>query len=98
MTLIMAILSVLAVWAFLLVLAIGLLIIWKALDSVRGSMEKITMGVRAIEKETDPLSAHAGRLAERIGETNQVVGAASQGLVQLDTDLGLAAPLLRPSK
>ncbi len=98
MTLIMAILSVLAVWTFLLVLVIGLLIIWKALESVRGSMEKITLGVRAIEKETDPLGAHAGVLAERIVKTNQVVGAASQGLVQLDSDLGAAAPLLRPSR
>lgn len=98
MTLMLSILSVLAVWTFLLVLVIGLLLIWKALESVRGSLEKITMGVRAIEKETDPLSGHAGTLTERINQTNQVVGAASQGLVQLDTDLGAAAPLLRPGR
>ncbi len=98
MTLIMAMLSVLAVWIFLLVLVFGLLIIWKALESVRGSMEKIAMGVRAIEKETDPLAAHAGTLADGIQKTNQVVGAASQGLSQLDSDLGAAAPLLRPSR
>ncbi len=98
MTLLMAILSVLAVWTFLLVLVIGLLIIWKALESVRGSMEKITMGVRAIEKETDPLDAHAGTLAERINQTNQVVGTAAQGMAQLDRDLGAAAPLLRPGR
>ncbi len=94
MTLIMAILSVLAVWTFLLVLVLGLLIIWKALEGVRESLEKIAMGVRAIEKETAPLAAHAGVLAERIQDTSQVVGTASQGLAQLDNDLPLAAPLL----
>lgn len=98
MTLLMAILSVIAVWAFLLVLLIGLLLIWKVLDSIRISMERITMGVRAIEQETNPLRAHAGTLAERIQQTNQGVQGVSQGLTQIDSDLGAVAPLLRPNQ
>jgi len=57
------ILSVLAVWALLGVLVIGLLLVLKTLEGVRGSLEKIAMGVRAIEQETKPLSAHIDALA-----------------------------------
>jgi uncharacterized protein YoxC len=96
MTLLMTLLTVLGIWAFLVVLAVGLLLIEKVLESVRGYLEKITMGVRAIEKETEPLNKYAALLVDRINRANQVVGAASQDLAQVDTDLGTAANLLRP--
>jgi hypothetical protein len=96
MTLLMTLLTVLGIWAFLVVLAVGLLLIEKVLESVRGYLEKIAMGVRAIEKETQPLDDHAALLADRINRANQVVGAASQDLTQVDADLGVAANLLRP--
>ncbi len=95
MTLLLTILSVLAVWAFLFILVIALLLIEKVLESVRAYLEKIAMGVRAIEQETSPLSAQAGVLAERLTQTNQVVGAASQGLDQVNADLGPAAASLK---
>lgn len=55
MPLLLTILSVIAVWAFLSVLACGLLLILKALQSVRGTLEKIALGVRAIEHQAAPL-------------------------------------------
>lgn len=97
MTLLMAIVTLLAVWSFLLVLLIGLLLIEKVLESVRSYLEKIAMGVRAIEKETAPLASHAATLADEINQANSGVGAVSEGLVQVDTDLGTAANLLKSS-
>src|SRR5919204_100866 len=68
MTLLLTICSVLAVWALLTVLVVGLLLVLKTLESIRGSMEKIAMGVRAIEQETLPLGAHADTLAATLAQ------------------------------
>jgi hypothetical protein len=58
MPLLLTILSVLALWSFLTLLVFGLLLIRKVLEGVRGNMERITMGVRAIERQTAPLDLH----------------------------------------
>lgn len=55
MALLLTILSVLAVWSLLALLVIGLLLIHKSLQSVMLRLEQITMGVRAIERQTEPL-------------------------------------------
>jgi hypothetical protein len=55
MRLLLTILSVVSLWSFLTLLVFGLLLIRKVLESVRGNMERITMGVRAIERQTAPL-------------------------------------------
>ena len=55
MPLLLTILSVVSLWSFLTLLVFGLLLIRKVLESVRGNMERITMGVRAIERQTAPL-------------------------------------------
>ena len=83
MTLLLTICSVLAVWALLTVLVVGLLLVLKTLESIRGSMEKIAMGVRAIEQETLPLGAHADALAATLAEApaGEVVAARLRGLV-----------------
>lgn len=52
----LTILTALAFWALLLALAISLFLILRALQSIRGYIEKITFGVRAIEKETEMLA------------------------------------------
>jgi hypothetical protein len=62
MELLLTILSVLAVWALLGVLVFGLLFVIKVLQGVRRHMEKIAMGVRAIEHQALPL----GRRAEAV--------------------------------
>jgi hypothetical protein len=59
MPFLLTVLSVLSVWSLLALLIIGLLLIRKTLESVRISLERIAMGVRAIEKETEPLGPHA---------------------------------------
>ena len=68
MPVLLTILSVLAVWSLLGVLVIGLLLVLKTLEGVRGSLEKIAMGVRAIEQETKPLSAHIDALAATLAQ------------------------------
>lgn len=76
MALILAILSVLMLWVFLGVLIIGLLLILKALESVRTSLEKITAGVRAIEQET----AQLGFSTKRVTDSLDTVVGEAQGL------------------
>lgn len=73
MVLLLTVLSVLAVWALLGLLVVGLLLIFKALDSVRRNLEQIAMGVRAIETETAPLGSNAMRLRDNIGDVTHAV-------------------------
>ena len=63
MPVLLTVLSVLVVWAFLTVLVLGLLLIFKGLQGTGSSLEKVTMGVRAIERQTDPLESHAEEVA-----------------------------------
>jgi hypothetical protein len=95
MPLLLTILSVLAGWALLAVLMVGLRLILKPLESIRGSLEKIVWGVRAIEQQTSPLGAHADALTTSLGETGDAVGAAADRLGKVDRDLDGAGPALR---
>jgi hypothetical protein len=70
------ILSVLTVWGLLTVLVVGLLLILKVLESVRASLRRIAMGVRAIEQETKPLGAHSAALADTLDRATTVRDAA----------------------
>lgn len=90
MPLLLTILSVLAVWAFLTVLVLGLLLIYKPLVSVRAFLEKITMGVRAIEHQVAPLGVHADTLAARLPDTAAALGAAADALRAVERDLDRA--------
>lgn len=65
-TLLLTILSVLLAWGFLTALVAGLLIILKSLQSVRGSLEQIAMGVRAIRHQVRPFGTSAAGTAEGI--------------------------------
>ena len=60
--LLLTILSVLAVWSLLTALIVGLLYVFKALESIRDVLHRIAMGVRAIEQETAPLENLASQL------------------------------------
>lgn len=80
-------LSVLAVWALLGVLLIGLLLIFKALQSTRGWVEKVTMGVRAIEHQMAPLDEHADALVASLDEAATAVLAASRRVERLAREL-----------
>jgi hypothetical protein len=60
--LLLTLLSVLALWAFLTTLIVGLLLVVKPLESIRAVLQRIAMGVRAIERETTPIHDLAHRL------------------------------------
>jgi hypothetical protein len=96
MILLLTILSVLALWALLGVLILGLLLILRPLQSVRGYLEKITMGVRAIEHQTLPLGARTDTLVGGLGELNATLRVAEGHLAGAGQHLNRAAPLLRP--
>ncbi len=95
MPLLLTILSVLALWALLGVLIIGLLLILRPLQTIRGYLEKITMGVRAIEQQTGPLGARADTLGESLGQMSATLGVAAGHIASVDRNLDAAAPALR---
>lgn len=68
MTLLLTLLSVVAGLAFLSLLVLGLLFIFKPLESVRRSLRQIAMGVRAIEHQTRPLASRARALEEGLSQ------------------------------
>jgi hypothetical protein len=61
-------LSVLAAWALLGVVAVGLLLVVKSLQSIRHWLEKITVGLRAVEHQTKGLVARGTVLTASFGE------------------------------
>lgn len=95
MRVLLTVLSVLAGWALLAVLMVGLRSIMKQLESIRGYLEKIVWGVRAIEQQTVPLGAHADALTTLLGETGDAVGAAADQLNKVGRDIDAAGPALR---
>lgn len=95
MTLLLTILSVLAAWTFLAVLVMGLLLILKPLQSVRAHLEKIAMGVRAIEQETAPLRTHLDTVTASMGDAVGAAGTAALRLRGIDRSLDDALPALQ---
>lgn len=65
MSALMTLASILAAALLLSVLAVGLLLIVKVLQSVRGYLEQIAMGVRAIEKQSEAIPTGMAELVER---------------------------------
>jgi hypothetical protein len=84
MALLPTIVSVLAVWAFLAVLVLGLLLVMKTLQSIRGYLEKVAMGVRAIETQTGLLGHRAEALARAMAETAPAARSAARALGRLE--------------
>ncbi len=91
MPVVLMILSVLAAWALLGVLAAGLLLIVKALQSIRGWFEKIVVGVRAVEQQLAPLDAYARALSASTTDATAALDAAARRLAETDTALRAAA-------
>jgi hypothetical protein len=91
MLLLLTILSVLAFWAFLNVLIIGLYLIFKPLEGVRIYLEKITMGVRAIERQTRPLAAYSEEAGGKLEATNVALQKAGRRLNMIEIKLDTAA-------
>lgn len=95
MVLHLPVLSGLAAVLLLVVLAVGLLRILRALTSIRESFSKIAMGVRAIDSETAPLPKGLAGLNETLtalggglGSVNSHLKAAGKKLEDLGASVG----------
>ncbi len=91
MELLLAILTVLAGWAFLAVVAIGLLLLIKSLQSIRRYLEQIVVGLRAVEHHTASLPPHVGGLASSLDEAVAAVSGAEGAVSDVNRDLGRLA-------
>lgn len=80
MMVLMSIASVVGAAVFLTVLALGLLLIVKPLQSVRGYLEQIAMGVRAIETHAKSIPHGLGELTERLEPLAEELGRAAERL------------------
>jgi hypothetical protein len=95
MELLLTILSVVALWALLTLLVLGLLVILKELESIRAYLQKIAMGVRAIDMETAPLGRHATKVAGTLGITIEGLTATVGRLSDVERDLDGALAALQ---
>jgi len=80
MVLLLTVLSGLAGALLLMVLAVGLLRILRALTSIRESLSKIAMGVRAIDSETAPLPKHLDGLNDTLTTLGEGLGSVESHL------------------
>jgi hypothetical protein len=92
MELLFAIAAVLAIWAFLGVLTVGLLLVMKSLQSVRAWFERIAAGVRAIEQQSAPLATHAAEIRTSLEHTDAAFERARLSLAAADRRLADAPP------
>ena len=92
--LLLAILSVLAGWTLLGLLAVGLFLILKVLQSVRGYFEKIAMGVRAIEQQLVSLPSHAEEANAALAAAAGAVTTVADRFVEMERLLEAARPAL----
>jgi hypothetical protein len=98
MPLLLTILSVLAFWAFLQLLIFGLYFIYKSLQATRVYLEKITFGVRAIERQSRPLREQGPRLISAVEQADTRLHRLKQQLSRVDANLAKAAPRLKPPR
>ena len=95
MSLLLTMLSVLALWGFLTALVVGLLLVLKPLESIRGHLQRITAGVRAIERETSPIQALSEQLPGAASALRAALDPLAGRLRGLDVALERALPTLR---
>ena len=95
MVLLLTILSGLAGALLLVVLAVGLLRILRALTSIRDTLAKIAMGVRAIDSETAPLPKHLGGLNDTLTALGGGLGSVNSHLKAAGEKLERVGGLLR---
>lgn len=77
MMLLQAIVSVIMAVLLLSVLIVGLLLILKPLQGVRGSLEQVAMGVRAIESHAKALPEDVEDLSDSMAASAEAVGRAA---------------------
>lgn len=95
MEILLTILSVFAAWALLGVLAIGLVLTLKSLQSIRGWLEKVATGIRASEHQMAPLGRHVDTLSASIGGASAGLAATRARLVNVERELTARASARR---
>jgi uncharacterized protein YoxC len=90
----LTILTILAAAALLVVLGVGLYHIAKTLESIGRSLDKIALGVRAIEVETAPLPARIDGINNSLAPVVGGFAAVGDTLNSADQNLGKLAGML----
>jgi hypothetical protein len=73
----LTVLSAIGAWALIGALLVGLLLVFKELQSIRHWFEKITVGVRAVEHQTATLRERGEVLSTSMREALEALRAAS---------------------
>ena len=94
MTVLLTLLSGLALFVLLVALALALHRIQAALESINLHAAKILWGVRAIERETGPLRDGLPHLRGTLTDVVSGAEVIADGLASVDQHLGTAAELL----
>jgi hypothetical protein len=87
MDVLLAIFTLLAAWALLGVVAVGLLLLIKSLQSIRRWLEQIVVGLRAVEHHTASLGRHADALGPSLDAAIASVAGAERALSDVNRDL-----------
>lgn len=90
----LTILSSLALLVLLIALALALRSIQQSLEGINVNASKILWGVRAIERETDPLREGLPQLRATLTEVVGGAGVIAERLTSADRHLGAAADAL----
>ncbi|NUR54742.1 MAG: hypothetical protein HOQ29_09860 [Acidobacteria bacterium] len=94
-SLLLAMVSVLALWAFLTTLVVGLLLILKPLEAIRALMQRIATGVRAIEQQTALVSRVTPRVPAAAAALQASLDPLTRSLHDLDGAIGQHERALR---
>lgn len=79
--------SLVALWVLLIALILGLSRVLRALEGVRASLDKIAMGVRAIEQETAPLPNNIDGVNSSFGSLAGGLESVKDHLASVDRNL-----------
>lgn len=97
MSVLLTVLSVLIVWVFLGLLVIALFVIMKVFGGIRINLEKIAMGVRAIEREADPFAEKTAAVHGALSSAAKTVHDCSGKVAEAAEVVSRARPRLQSS-
>ncbi len=98
MAVLLAWLTVVELVVLLLVVSVGVFVIMNSLKRINGTMAKISWGVRAIEGETNLITASVPPLIQTFAELDAGAKVIAQGLSSAEGHLAAAARLLGAEK
>ena len=89
MPLSLTVLSVLALWTFLAMVALALLRFGQALESVRSSLEEFLAVIRLIATQTQPLGALGVAFAQELSSTVEEMAPLARATASIDRGLAV---------